>query len=163
MARSRHIMAFLRKAWLNEAERNAQRPHLEFNLGYLKGSPALQRAAGDHFTPRRRVLASRPRPFPRLKAGEVGDQAVERPDAGLFFDRRAGGTGDAGNHQLRRGRGNPDLLVKVPQGGFPPFGRIMGRRCITWPQEGQRTTGLGDRVASCWSTESVSSNSGEEG
>jgi hypothetical protein len=50
-ARSRHIMAFLRKAWLNQAGCTALYWYLEFEAKWLCGEAGIQGADGDEFAP----------------------------------------------------------------------------------------------------------------
>jgi len=38
------------------------------------------------------------------------------------------------------GKENHDVPINAAQGGQRPLGRVIGRRCMTRPQEGQRTT-----------------------
>ena len=76
------------------------------------------------------------------------------PRSGLtaaFSGHPVGGAEDAKNQRLRLSREICDMLTRTAQGGQYPWGRGMGRRGITWQQEGQSGAGLGAGSSSTWS------------
>jgi hypothetical protein len=95
VARSRHITAFRRKAWLNQAGCYVLYWYLESEAKRLCGEAGIRGADGDEFATGKWELAS---------------------------------------CQC------PHRHCSTAQGGQRPWGRMVDRRRITRPQEGQRTT-----------------------